>query len=362
MGRQTRNLLQDLLERPIVVQDQFNLVLQHRSQYPSLLVSPKSLEGRVSDDDRDGLRLRQQPQNVFDKSNLIEPHPNHDVLPGQQGLFNPAYFDQREHHRRCRIQVCPALLDEASRGRIKRDDQIGRSLSVDGLEIVDKFGLSCVVGTPSRDEGEFLDVQRPGRLSVQFLADRLAPCGPRLEILAIRMKDHDFLAERQSRHSTGRRSRRLRRQERQRRRRTDRRAASPIRRVIRISTPTVSSEISWRGSIPWPSRLIPCLPISCCKSLQGADPPNAFDAEETAAKPVLRSRRIELIGEEPVAGRAARWSLRTIGNGLCSTRDKVSKTEGGDSAAFMQTAMSKSGPKRTDRDICYLVASEQSGH
>ena len=148
--------------------------------------------GRVSDDDRDGLRLRQQPQNVFDKSNLIEPHPNHDVLLGQQGLFNLGYFDQREHTRRCRIQVCPVLLDEPSRGRIKRDDQIGRSLSVDGLEIFDEFGLSSVVGIPSRDEGEFLDVQQPGRLLVQCLADRLAPCGPLVSLLAIRVKDQDF--------------------------------------------------------------------------------------------------------------------------------------------------------------------------
>ena len=83
-------------------------------------------------------------------------------------------------------------LDEASRGRTESDDQIGRSLSVERLEIFNKFGLSSVVAIPSRDEGMFLNVQRPRRLSVQFIADFPAPCGPRLEIRAKRMKEQDF--------------------------------------------------------------------------------------------------------------------------------------------------------------------------
>ena len=175
VGRQTRNLLQDLLERPLVVKEQFNLVLQQRLQYPLQLANPKSLGGGVSDDHRDGLRLRQQPQNVFEKSDLIEPHPDHGVLLGQHGLINPAHFDRREQHRRCRKQLCPVLLDEASRGRTESDDQIGRSLSVERLEIFDEFGLGSGVAIPSRDEGMFLNVQRPGRLSVQFIADLPAP-------------------------------------------------------------------------------------------------------------------------------------------------------------------------------------------
>jgi hypothetical protein len=132
------------------------------------------------------------PQNVFDKSDLIEPHPNHGVLLGQHGFFNPAHFDCREQHRRCRIQLCPVLLDEASRGRTNGDDQIGQSLRVERLEIFNKFDLSSVVAIHSRDEGMFLKFQRPRRLSVQLIADLPAPCDPRLEILAIRMKDHDF--------------------------------------------------------------------------------------------------------------------------------------------------------------------------
>ena len=89
---------------------------------------------------RDGLRLRQQPQNIFDKSDLIDPHPNHGVLLGQHGLINPAHFDCREQHRCCRKQVCPVSLDEASRGRTNSDDQIGRSLGVERPEIFGKFG------------------------------------------------------------------------------------------------------------------------------------------------------------------------------------------------------------------------------
>ena len=69
------------------------------------------------------------------------------------------------------------LLDEASRGRTKSDDQIGRSLSVERLEIFNKFGLSSAVAIPSRDEGLFLNVQRPRRLSVQFIAG--FPCSMR---------------------------------------------------------------------------------------------------------------------------------------------------------------------------------------
>ena len=37
------------------------------------------------------------------------------------------------------------LLDEASRGRGKSDDQIGRWLSVERLEILNEFDLSSVV-------------------------------------------------------------------------------------------------------------------------------------------------------------------------------------------------------------------------
>ena len=107
-------------------------------------------------------------------------------------MFNPTHFDCREQHRRCRKQVCPVSLDEASRGRTNSDDQIGRSLSVERPEIFSKFALSSIIATPSRDDGMFLNVRQPGRLSVQFTADLPAPRGPRLEIPAIRMKDHDF--------------------------------------------------------------------------------------------------------------------------------------------------------------------------
>ena len=83
------------------------------------------------------------------------------------------------------------LLDEASGGRTKSDDQIGRSLSVERLEIFNKFGLSSVVAIQSRDEGLFLNVQRPRRLSVQFSLDFPAPCGSLLEIRAERMKNQN---------------------------------------------------------------------------------------------------------------------------------------------------------------------------
>ena len=130
---------------------------------------------------------------MFSKSSdLIVSHPGHGVLLGQHGWFNPAHFDCREQHRRCRKQVCPVLLDEASRGRTKSDDQIGRSLSVERLEIFNKFGLSSVVAIQSRDEGLFLNVQRPRRLSVQFFLDFPAPCGSLLEIRAKRMKEQNF--------------------------------------------------------------------------------------------------------------------------------------------------------------------------
>jgi hypothetical protein len=112
---------------------------------------PKNDIGRVSDDDRDGLHLRQQPHNVFEKNDIILLHPNHGVLLGQHGLINPPHFDCREQHRRCRKQVCPVSLDEVSRGRTKSDDQIGRSLSVERAEIFGEFGLSRVIATPSRD-------------------------------------------------------------------------------------------------------------------------------------------------------------------------------------------------------------------
>jgi hypothetical protein len=84
------------------------------------------------------------------------------------------------------------LLDEASRGRTHSDDQIGRSLSVEHPEIFGKFGLRRVIATPSRDEGLFLNVQRPRRLFVQFIADLPAPGGPRLEIRAKRMQEQNF--------------------------------------------------------------------------------------------------------------------------------------------------------------------------
>ena len=67
------------------------------------------------------------------------------------------------------------LLDEASRRRTKSDNQIGRSSSVERLEIFNKFGFGGVVAIQSRDEGLFLNVQRPRRLSVQFFLDLSAP-------------------------------------------------------------------------------------------------------------------------------------------------------------------------------------------
>ena len=84
------------------------------------------------------------------------------------------------------------LLDEATRGRTESDDQVGRSLSVERLEVFNKFGLSSVVAIQSRDEGLFLNVQGPGRLSVQFFLNFSAPCGSLLEIRAIRMKQENF--------------------------------------------------------------------------------------------------------------------------------------------------------------------------
>ena len=157
-----------------------------------LLASPKTLIGGLSDYDRDSLRIRQQPQNVFEKNDIIGPQPNHGVLLGQCGLIDPAHFDGRDQYRRCRKQVCPVLLDEASRGRTISDDQIGRSLRVERPEIFSKFGLRRVIATPSRDEGLFLNVQRPRRLSVQFTADLPAPCGPRLEFRTKLMQEQDF--------------------------------------------------------------------------------------------------------------------------------------------------------------------------
>ena len=148
-------------------------------------------------------------------------------------------FDCREQHRRCRKQVCPVSLDEASRGPTDSDDQIGRSLSVERPEIFNKFGLSSVVATPSRDEGLFLNVQRPRRLSVQFIADFPAPCRP-----PARNSGHTnegtgfFSAERQARQTWAeQQSRQLRRKERRRRRPTYKRAASAMRCAMRHAVP-----------------------------------------------------------------------------------------------------------------------------
>ncbi len=123
---------------------------------------------------------------------MIVPHPSHGVLLGQHGLFNPAHFDCRKQHRRCRKQVCPVLLHEASRGRTQSDDQIGRSSSVERPEIFNKFGFGGVVAIQSRDEGLLLNVQRPRRLSVQFFLNFSAPRGSLLEIRAKRMKKQNF--------------------------------------------------------------------------------------------------------------------------------------------------------------------------
>ena len=75
--------------------------------------------------------------------------------------------------------------DEVSRRRANSDDQIGRSLRIERREVLNKFGL-CGVASASRDEGLFLNDQRPGRLSVQFSLDLPAPCGPRLDIQAVK--------------------------------------------------------------------------------------------------------------------------------------------------------------------------------
>ena len=84
------------------------------------------------------------------------------------------------------------MLDELSRGRTDSDDQIGRSLGIERPEIFNKFRLSSAVAIPSRDEGLFLNVQRPRRLPDQFSPNFRAPCGERLEIRAKRMKEQDF--------------------------------------------------------------------------------------------------------------------------------------------------------------------------
>ena len=80
------------------------------------------------------------------------------------------------------------LLHESSRGCSEGDDQIGRSLSVERPEIFNKFGLSSDVAIESRDQRLFLDVQRPGRLLVQFSLYLSAPRGTLLEIRPERMK------------------------------------------------------------------------------------------------------------------------------------------------------------------------------
>ena len=93
LGRQASKFFQNLLERPIVVPDQFSPVRQRRNQYPLELIAPKPLIGGVSDHQRDGLRLRQQAENVFDGSDLIVPHSNHSVLFGQQGCSTQFVVD-----------------------------------------------------------------------------------------------------------------------------------------------------------------------------------------------------------------------------------------------------------------------------
>ena len=167
----------------LVVKDQFNLVLLAADASIRFCSSAKyRSKGEFPMMIAMVFVSRQQPQNVFDESDFIEPHRNHRVLVGQHGWFNPAHFDCREQHRRCRKQVCPVSLDEASRGSTYSDDQIGRSLSVERREIFNKFGLCSAVVIPSRGEGLFLNVKRPGRLSDQFFADFPAPCAPRVEI------------------------------------------------------------------------------------------------------------------------------------------------------------------------------------
>ena len=84
------------------------------------------------------------------------------------------------------------LLDEASGGRAKGYNQIGRPLSIKRLEIINKFGLSSVVAIQGCNEGLFLNVQRPGRQSVQFFLELSAPRGALLEIRAERMKEQNF--------------------------------------------------------------------------------------------------------------------------------------------------------------------------
>jgi len=124
------------------------------------------------------------------RATFIEVNASDSVLFGQRGFINPARFDSRKQHRRCRIQVFPVPPDEVSRRRTNSDDQIGRSVRIERREVLNKFGL-CGVASASRDEGLFLNEQRPGRLSVQFSLDLPAPCGPRLDIQAVRMKEQD---------------------------------------------------------------------------------------------------------------------------------------------------------------------------
>ena len=83
-------------------------------------------------------------------------------------------------------------LDKASRGPTESDDQIGLPLTIERPEIFNKFGVRRLIAAPSRDDGMFLNVERPTRLFDQFFADFPAPCGPRLETLAIRIKKQDF--------------------------------------------------------------------------------------------------------------------------------------------------------------------------
>jgi hypothetical protein len=64
-------------------------------------------------------------------------------------------------------------------------------LSIKRPEIFNELDLGSVVAIKGCDEGLFLNIKWPVRLSVQFITDLSAPCSPLLEIRTKRMKEQN---------------------------------------------------------------------------------------------------------------------------------------------------------------------------
>ena len=84
-------------------------------------------------------------------------------------------------------------LRERSSRRSERHDQVGRAIFKKGLQVVDKLVFGVWLLDSSRDHGEVLNDQRPGRAPLQLLPKRLGVFAPRLEVLAIRVEDQNGL-------------------------------------------------------------------------------------------------------------------------------------------------------------------------